>query len=476
MLNRILLNQSDARRLPFADCSVQCIVTSPPYFRLRNYGIADQIGLEETVSEYVAAMERAGAEMWRVLRDDGVLWLNIGDTYNGSGGAGGDYRAGGLREGQTQPPRTIDHTLKKKDMIGIPWRIAFAFQASGWYLRDEIIWSKPSTMPQSATDRTTRSHEQIFLFSKMAKYYFDHIAIQEPSVTNEKRAGGLVRNREKEYNSKETRLQETRPKSAGFKRGSKRPGKPGEPDQHREERKESDYDTATRNKRSVWTISPRGFPGAHFATFPPELPKICILAGTSERGACPECGAPWERIVEKTGETSRSWNDHTEDLIKGAGGEVDGKPSGSIIREGYSELRTTTIGWSPTCDCYGVERLPKLKRIIQGIDTVTRVRAESENAQIRQRRAELLESYQELPTVPCVVADPFGGAGTTAIVAGQIGRIGVSSELSFEYLKLTQTRTQAKDLNEWINGKPDQGSDLSDLPMFQNLENGTAKE
>ena len=166
------------RSLP--DACVQCVVTSPPYWGLRDYGVEGQIGLEPTPEEHVERMVEVFREVRRVLRDDGTLWLNLGDSYNGSGGAGGDYDPGGLKAGQPKFPGRRISALKPKDLVGIPWRVAFALQADGWYLRSDIIWSKPNPMPESVTDRPTKSHEFVFLFAKSPRYFYDHEAIKEP--------------------------------------------------------------------------------------------------------------------------------------------------------------------------------------------------------------------------------------------------------------------------------------------------------
>lgn len=240
-----------------SDESINTCITSPPYFGLRDYGVEGQIGLEQTPKEYVDKIIQVCREVQRVLRDDGTLWLNLGDSYNGSGGAGGDYGPGGLKEGQPKyPGRKVDG-LKPKDLLGIPWMVAFALRADGWYLRSDIIWHKPNPMPESVTDRPTKAHEYIFLLSKSPKYYYDYEAIREPVA------------------SKQT------PKSVSFRRDDSKREQPI-PGQaygaHRPNRKDTPL-RPTRNKRSVWVVPTRPFPEAHFATFPPELVEPCVLAG-----------------------------------------------------------------------------------------------------------------------------------------------------------------------------------------------------
>ena len=242
----------------------QMCVTSPPYYGLRDYGHDGQIGLEQTPQDYINAMVEVFRCVRDVLADDGVLWLNIGDSYY-------NYRPG---KGQAMPKQTVSGSkqdlpdscgrrgnklegLKEKDLIGIPWMLAFALRADGWYLRQDIIWHKPNPMPESVKDRCTKSHEYIFLLTKSEKYFFDNEAIKEPSVyfDKDKRAGkGNIR-----YEGKRT---EGDPKANG----------------------QQSFVTINefRNKRSVWSVATRSYKGAHFATFPPDLIEPCILAGSRE--------------------------------------------------------------------------------------------------------------------------------------------------------------------------------------------------
>ena len=249
------------KQLP--DNSINCCVTSPPYWGLRDYGIDGQIGLEGTPEEYVDKLVQVFREVKRVLRDDGCLWLNLGDSYNGSGGAGGDYSPGGLKDGQPKYPGRNIGTLKPKDLVGIPWRIAFALQADGWYLRSDIIWHKPNPMPESVTDRPTKAHEYIFLLSKTERYFYDAEAIKEKGVMTN--AGGRQRD------TRETH-------GMGGGNGGINKAK----ERMKKELAENGF--VTRNKRSVWTVATKPFKEAHFAVFPPDLIKPCILAGCPEGG------------------------------------------------------------------------------------------------------------------------------------------------------------------------------------------------
>lgn len=249
-------NRQVLRTLP--DQSVHCIVTSPPYFGLRDYGVDGQIGLEETPSAYVAELVTVFRECWRVLRDDGTLWLNLGDSYNSgsSGGLGGSTITGGQRNqaASNRSGRGYIGGLKPKCLIGIPWRVAFALVDDGWILRSDIIWAKPNPMPESVTDRPTKAHEYIFLLTKSQRYYYDADAVAEPSLQpsgNAMLTGQIKRGV----------LQDLSSSKLGTNQGA-----------------------STRNRRSVWTVPTSPYPGAHFATFPPALIEPCILAGCPEGG------------------------------------------------------------------------------------------------------------------------------------------------------------------------------------------------
>lgn len=236
--------------------SVQCVVTSPPYFGLRNYDVDGQIGLEPTPDGFVAAMVEVFREVRRVLADDGTLWLNLGDSYASDskwGGATGGKAARALH-GDTGVGRAKRATgLPDKNLIGIPWRVALALQADGWLLRQDIVWSKPNAMPDPVKDRCTRSHEFIFMLTKSGRYFYDHEAIKEPAVSDHKSGNGFKRGERISYQN-----------SDGSARGS-----------------DDQWDGVggLRNRRSVWNVSTKPFKGAHFATFPPDLIEPCILAG-----------------------------------------------------------------------------------------------------------------------------------------------------------------------------------------------------
>lgn len=323
---------------------VHCCVTSPPYFGLRDYGGQAQIGLEQTPAAYVAEMTGVFEQVRKVLRPDGTCWLNLGDSY---AGYWGDKKAraegrrssadtNGWTNGFNMNARPDFHTafdtakIKPKDLIGIPWRVAFALQEAGWWLRSDIIWSKGNPMPESVTDRPTKAHEYLFLLAKSERYYYDVDAIREPHATPihapgnrfdpAKVAGPMSRNGHSQW---ERDMSETWGNPAG------------------------------RNRRTVWTVNTRPFAGAHFATFPPKLIQPCILAGVPQI-ICAVCGAPWKRFKQ---------------------------------REGIH----------PTCECNGV-------------------------------------------TVPGTVIDPFGGAGTTGVVAKEYGRRAILIEQNEEYCSMAADR------------------------------------
>jgi len=474
---KITLHQGDVltclQTLP--DNSVHCAVTSPPYWGLRDYGLPPVIwggdpacphewgdwkfngnhqkhfagafcrlcgawrgsfGLEPTPELYLEHAVLIFREVRRVLRPDGTLWLNMGDSYCGSGGAGGDYNDGGLKAGQPKfPGRTSkgirggspkhaagiwdgsyceDHlnryplpNLKVKDLVGMPWRLALALQADGaadpkamqiidriraallqdyeyweevpamvrreverldqeyaaakegsWWLRRDIIWAKPNPMPESCQDRPTTAHEYIFLLTKRAHYFYDAEAVKEISSPNSHGSPKI---------------------NPGWKQAAL--GKWTKEDS-----------LNGRNLRSVWTIATAPFPEAHFATFPPALPEKCIRAGTSEKGVCPQCGAPWVRVVEKEIRRHEKWYGEYATATQHSRGTAG---------NAYNEIVSSqTTGWHPVCQCDAGE------------------------------------------PVPATVLDPFAGAGTTALVAAKLQRHAVAIELNPAYVAMGVQRLQ----------------------------------
>jgi DNA modification methylase len=278
-----------------------------------------QIGLEPTIGEYVQTMVEVFRLVRDVLADDGTLWLNLGDSY--AANRGYQVPDSARCDVGNNHGSKIPDGLKPKDLCGIPWRVAFALQADGWYLRQDIIWSKPNPMPESVTDRCTKAHEYLFLLSKRERYYFDAAAIAEPcSPTSH---GGSPRN-------------------AGSKQGALRQQRGGNL---------GDWDSAIgRNRRSVWTITTESYSEAHFATFPTALVEPCIAAGTSERGHCSACGKGWQRVTERE-KTFQSGSGMSGNPITGKNGaDMQGGGDTGDIRKGPT-ISTRTTGWQPTCQC-----------------------------------------------------------------------------------------------------------------------------
>ncbi len=365
--------------------SVHCCVTSPPYWGLRDYGVDGQIGLEESPERFVETMVEVFRAVRRVLRDDGTLWLNLGDSYAGSakGGHPGDKstldgytgsqdqarHAGATmasrRRDDAPMPRPLSDRgasgLKPKDLCMMPWRVAMALQADGWWLRSVIVWAKKSPMPESCRDRPTSSWEPIFLLAKSERYFYDAEAVKE--------AGSRY----------EWGTQKFKGGDLGKHHGSSRGGETADP-------------TAGRNMRNVWHLGPEPYAEAHFATFPTEIPRRAIKAGTSEKGCCPKCGAPWERV------TARATNGMDVENADDRTGELTAQRMGKAKCPDGLRVASRTVGWEPGCACGAGD------------------------------------------PVPCVVLDPFLGSGTTVAVARQLGRWGVGCELNPEYVELARAR------------------------------------
>jgi DNA modification methylase len=306
--------------------SVHTCVTSPPYFGLRDYQVEGQIGLEDTPDAYVARLVDVFREVRRVLRDDGTLWLNLGDSYAANRSYQVPSTKGGPKHGPGQSAggagSTVPDGLKQKDLIGIPWRVAFALQADGWYLRQDIIWHKPNPMPESVKDRCTKAHEYIFLLSKGPKYYFDSEAMKEPAEN----AGKRVSLGTKSF---------SKGQAAGAGVAASGNGL------------QDFYDVPeTRNRRSVWTVTTKPFKGAHFATFPPDLIEPCVLAGSPAQ-CCAVCGAAgFSEMVDSGIENP---------TLKGStftGGKTGARDGGDRTQEGARTLKVPGPPM-PTCACGG---------------------------------------------------------------------------------------------------------------------------
>lgn len=391
---------------PLPDESVDMIITSPPYWGLRDYGHDDQIGQESTPEQFVDHMVQVFTEGMRVLKKTGTMWLNLGDSYASAGKNRTEQQAvmkSKLKGGKSTQAKSINQInkitngIKQKDLVGIPWMVAFALRRAGWYLRQDIIWSKPNPMPESVTDRCTKSHEYIFLLSKSKKYYFDNEAIKMDMATYEV----------------ERRLREQRQGMTGkLKIGSDdKTGQVNQSENGVKRDREALYEliiAGKANKKSVWEVTTKPFAGSHFATFPEDLITDCVLASTSANGNCGSCGSPWERIVEKT-RLKRHQLPATDPRYRpndyeGQYAEINGKADA-----GYTETKTT--GWRPTCKCKG--------------------------------------GGLQKP----IVLDCFMGAGTTAMVAMSHGRDFIGLELNQKYIALANKRIK-KQFGMFYNTTP----------------------
>lgn len=425
---KILQGEVRSRLRELQEKKFQVVVTSPPYWGLRSYKVSPvawggeyeclhtweagdgynnplcskcgawlgDLGLEPIPDCagwatghwcgvcYVCHIVEVCAEIWRVLRDDGVFWLNLGDSYAGGGCAGKNpeyhkkhkmFGQAGHDSSKFGLPQPVPPGLKQKDLVGVPWRVAFALQAWGWYLRQDVIWAKGcsgnyqggSIMPESVLDRCTKSHEYLFMFTKSQSYYYDKDAIAEPvseSYAKDKRPHGVLRQR---LCSNSKYVEEGLVKK-------------DEEGQHY-----SSYRAETRNRRTVWVINSESYNEAHFAVFPPRLVEPCILAGSSHK-ACEICGAPWKRVLQKTGHKNQREPAH-----------VPGNSATKTDSTGWQPTRVATDAWEPSCSCSG-------------------------------------NNGKEV----CAVLDPFMGRGTTLSVATALNREVVGIELSDYYCDLAR--------------------------------------
>jgi DNA modification methylase len=383
--------------------SVHCVITSPPYYALRSYlpdghpSKEKEIGSEPTLDAFLATMVAVFRAVWRVLRDDGTLWLNIGDSYSAGKTGRSDHGSGdpksnlgpkkdGLPGGTPPGPvfqRKAEVGIPPKNLLMVPARVALALQADGWILRSDIIWAKPNPMPESCRDRPTNAHEHLFLFSKRARYFYDGDAVRCPLEQS---------TIERSYAYKDPGA------SKHFPKGETGDCNPGMGKR---------YVPAGRNLRNVWTIPTQAVKHKHYATFPEKLVEPCIKAGTSQEGVCVECGAPWERVVER----------ETVAELQAAVGAAHDTPKTREIRDsgqrndglGYSRKGNaprspivTTTGWRPTCEC-------KM-------------------------------DFHPQPKTRAVVLDPFMGSGTVARVAERLGREWIGFDLDERNAEMCELR------------------------------------
>lgn len=302
----------NALTVPLEKESIDCCVTSPPYFGLRNYGSDEQIGLGQTLDEYIQSLVEVIRNVHRALRKDGTLWLNIADTYGTGTKATRTKGSRGIGDATQSAQDAVPRIGgMAKQLLGVPWRLAFALQDDGWFLRQDIVWAKSNPMPESVTDRCTKSHEYIFLLSKSPRYYFDHEAIKEPAVSqhvlgNKSHKGvAAYENGAIEHRTKQGLMAFSQRVSAAdtFRRENSKRAEaiPGQTvGTHRPDRKDT-QPNGLRNKRDVWTVAVRPFREAHFATFPPQLIEPCVLAGSRPGGTVldPFSGAGTTGLVAK---------------------------------------------------------------------------------------------------------------------------------------------------------------------------------
>ncbi|MFA5429888.1 MAG: DNA methyltransferase [Candidatus Omnitrophota bacterium] len=485
--HRTLFNR-DCRSMPeLSDDSIQCVVTSPPYWGLRKYagqqdliwgGKADckhewlnvpprrarrasdivnlkskeatnkgnlgielphtntcslcgawrgAYGLEPTPGLYIRHTVEILREIRRVLRPDGTVFWNIGDSYAGgkgqSGSRGAEYQnarheageslnthyqtLGGAKQTKPTDDRAAlrSNNLKPKDLCLIPFRVAIAAQEDGWWVRSVIIWNKNNPMPESVTDRPTESHEYIILLTKSARYYWDAEAVREPIAPSTIGRGPV------DFGGSKGRDYNPDKNDPNFRNGSEQWGRT------------YDYKECSangRNLRSVWTFSTQPYKDAHFATFPEELPERCIKAATPEAGSCSKCGAPWVRIVEKGNLISI---DGTKDTYRPT--KITNDPAVKGRSDGWVPnhfIETKTLGWKPACNCQKKLNEQAIKETMKmGTGIII---------------------PPELKPVPSLVLDPFAGSGTTLWVAARLGRKAVGYEIAEEYCKLIVNRNK----------------------------------
>ena len=366
------------RQLP--DDNIHCCITSPPYFRLRKYGMEGELGSESTYIEYIERMVAVFHEVKRVLRKDGNLWLNIGDSYAGSGKGPSKSELQHSNPGALTGRNPKQPGMKNKDLMMIPARLVIALHEDGWYVRSEIAWKKLNPLPESVKDRPSRGHEMVYLLSKSPKYWFDIDAIREPVAENTIGRGPV------DFGGEKGRNYNPEADDPNYRSGSEQWGRTYN-------WRESSL--LGRQKRTVWEVANEGLSEDHHAAFPSGLIEPMVLAGCP-RYTCPECGKGYKRITERTFVPQKDVS--PERSIKGANGQKpmyeenqwEGFPRGTTLIK--------SLGWQPSCNCGSIG------------------------------------------TAPGIVLDPFMGSGTTALVAQQLGRDYLGCDLNPEYVQMAEMR------------------------------------
>lgn len=434
-------------------------------------------GLEPEPLSYVAHEVHLFREVRRVLRDDGCLFLNLGDSYAAGGGiqvVQTKNASHGLNGMRNKTPST-----KPKDMLGIPWRVAFALQADGWTLRCDVVWEKPNPMPESVTDRPTKAHEYIFLFSKGPRYFYDIEAVKEACSENthlrvsqatlQTQTGG---SKQEDYRTNEHVGKKSRDRTPAeiLKAMGRKLEAAGSGTKNNDSMDAAMiHAPMSRNQRSVWRITTEPFKGAHFATFPTEIPRRAILAGTSACGCCAECGTPWERTTEQVKPTEQVYGERDREAFPGRNG--DGIQKRAAERPSINQ----TTGWQPACTCRGHFALEEVvigprvsKEFAQenwgadsngeyngqstkghtenGVQDASGIKARIIRNATEPRRVTRKVYRSELPIDqhpirPCQVLDPFLGSGTTAQVALELGRHVTGIEIAPHYHEFINDRT-----------------------------------
>lgn len=457
-LERVLLVNGNALHIPLPDESVHVVATSPPYFSLRSYdgdqavdwpevsyspmpglpqitipAMTAPLGLEETPEAYVGHMVLIWRELWRVLHPSGVCWLNLGDTFARNPGKGVKFSGENTKFSNRQAVEgnrdsEIPEGVKPKDLMGIPWRVVFALQADGWWYRRDIIWWKPNAMPESIKDRPTSAHEYIFLLTKAERYFYDNEAIKEPlKETSLARLGRAIGEDRKDSDGYPGQTPHTitrpRPNATALRFGGNKADGYGTRLHSGNEWNPAPGRGA--NKRSVWSVSTKGYPGTHYAVWPEDLVEIMVRAGSSEHGCCPKCLAPWQRVIEK----------ETKIIpVEERAGRM-GHNGSPPQQSGWYWKAPMVLNeyWQPTCEC----------------------------------------SINE--TIPTRVLDPFAGSGTTPMVANQLGRVGIGMDLAHTYLRdQAKERTGIAAIERFYNGKRDEPKSSTTnndtLPLLRAIE------